>query len=224
MAYDFSTLSKYDLNLEELRNYILQNRFDFEYFDEWVDGWMNVFKNAKMDTLTQIQNLEKEGIPSFEVFVKGINLGQIAFKFNFIIEGAKNHVKNSNLSVKKMSANHFVNTVTWTKEDAKSSHKINDPVYLTTLPLADKTHLLIDGNKRVSQLLKGGADEINYYDISPMDIINAQILLFTIEKVMYVFLIETYSFKKHLNNRKYTHKHIFSSSHIFHDFKELNVK
>lgn len=224
MAFDFSTLSKYDINLEELRNYISQNKFDFDYFDEWLDGWMNVFKTAEKDTLTQIQNLEEMGIPLFEVFIKDIHLGKVDFKFNFIIEGAKRHVKNKRLDVKKMSADEFVNTVTWTKENAESTHEITDPVYLTGLPLDNKVRLLIDGNTRVSQLLEDGVDEINFYYISPADIVNEQILLFTIEKVMYSFLLETHTFKKYLNKGEHTHKFIFDSSNIFRDLKHLNVK
>lgn len=224
MAYDFSTLSKYDINLGELRSYISQNKFNFEYFDEWLDGWMNIFKNAEKDTLTQIKNLEEMGIPPFEVFVKEVHLGNVAFKFNFIIEGVKNHLKINGAALKKMSVDKFLKTVTWTKEDTESTHEINDPVYLTRLPLDDKIYLLIDGNTRVSQLLKNEANEINYYDILPTDIINEQILLFTIEKVMLAFLLETYTFKKHLNKGEFTHRYIFKSSSIFHTFEKLNVK
>lgn len=224
MAYDFSTLSKYDINLGELRNYISQNKFNFEYFDEWLDGWMNIFKNAEKDTLTQIKNLEEMEIPQLEVFVKEVHLGKVTFKFNFIIEGVKNHLKTNGAALKKMSVDKFLKTVTWTKEDTASTHDINDPVYLTRFPLDDKIYLLIDGNTRVSQLLKNEANEVNYYDILPTDIINEQILLFTIEKVMLAFLLETYTFKKYLIKGESTHKHVFESSNIFHTFKKLNVK
>ena len=81
MAYDFSTLTKYDLNLKELRNFVLQNQFDFKYYDEWVNGWMNVFINAEIDTLTQIQNLEKKDIPDSEVFIKEVSFRKV-FIFN----------------------------------------------------------------------------------------------------------------------------------------------
>ncbi|MEK5069602.1 hypothetical protein [Sporosarcina sp. FSL K6-1508] len=224
MAYDFSTLTKYDLNLKELRNYVLQNQFDFKYFDEWVNGWMNVFLNAEIDTLTQIQNLEKNGIPLFEVFVKEISFGKANFNFNFIVEGAKNYIKNSKAAPKKKSVTDFLNKVMWTEEESESTHEINDPVYLATLPTGNKMYLLIDGNTRVSQLLRSGTNEITYFDISPNNIIEQQILLFTIEKAIYAFLIESYTFQQHLKRGQYTHKDIFKSSNIFNAFKALNVK
>ncbi len=224
MAYDYSTLTKYDLNIKELRNHVLQNQFDFKYYDEWINGWMNVFINAEIDTLTQIQNLERNGVPLFEVFVKEISFGNADFKFNFIVEGAKNYIKNSKATPKKIPVSEFLKKVMWTEEETESSHEINDPVYLTTLPTGNKMYLLIDGNKRVSQLLRSGANEIKYFDISAEDIIEQQILLFTIEKAMYAFLIETYTFQQHLKRGRYTHKDIFESSNIFKAFKALNIK
>ncbi|MFC5591682.1 hypothetical protein ACFPRA_22610 [Sporosarcina soli] len=224
MAYDFSTLTKYDLDLKELQKDVLQKEFDFMYFDEWLNGWMNVFKNAEIDTSTQILNLEKNGIPPFEVFVKEISFGKANFKFNFIVEGAKNYINNSKVSPNKMSGKDFFSKVMWTEEEIESTHEINDPVYLVTFPTGNKMYLLIDGNKRVSQLLKGGINEITYFDISPINIIEQQILLFTIEKAIYAFLIESYTFQQHLKRGKYTHKDIFKSSNIFNAFKTLNEK
>lgn len=123
-----------------------------------------------------------------------------------------------------MSVPDFVDKVMWTEEESESTHEINDPVYLATLPIGNKMHLVIDGNKRVSQLLRSGANEITYNDISITNIIEQQILLFTIEKAMYAFLIESYTFQQHLKRGRYTHKDIFESSNIFNAFKALNIK
>ena len=38
--------------------------------------------NAEIDTLTEIQNLEKKDIPDLEVFIKEVSFGRANFKLN----------------------------------------------------------------------------------------------------------------------------------------------
>lgn len=225
MAFDYANLKEYSLDTDELRNYFYQHyRLNFKHFDEWLDGWIKVFKNAEKDTAIQVSNLKKTGFPAFEVFSQNVHFGRATFTFNFIVEGAKAYVKNNKIKPKKIKANQFSKEIKWSKESGTTTHDINNPIFLTTLPMGDNyMYVVIDGNHRVTTLLAKGATEISCIDIHPMEIINHNILMFTIDKAMYAFMVEAKVFQQHLNLNIHSHEALFKSSNINNAFKEMNV-
>ncbi|WP_332698914.1 ParB/Srx family N-terminal domain-containing protein [Halalkalibacter lacteus] len=224
MAFDYTNLKEYSLDIDELRNYFYKHyRLNFKYFDQWIDGWIKVFKNAEKDTAIQINNLKKTGFPDFEVYRQNVHFGRVTFKFNFIIEGAKDYVKNSNIKQKKIKANQFSEQIKWSKESGTTTHDINNPIFLTTLPMEDYMYVVIDGNHRLTKLLAKGATEVSCIDIHPMEIINHNILMFTIDKAIYAFMVEHKAFQQHLNLNIHPHEALFNSSNINNAFKKMNV-
>lgn len=79
-----------------------------------------------------------------------------------------------------------------------SSKQLTTPIYLVWYPMENYNYLVIDGNHRLSQLLETGQKEIQGILINPMDVIDEEILLFTVEKAMYAFLVEANFMKKEL--------------------------
>ena len=224
MAFDLASLEEYSLDINELRSYIYKHyQLNFEYFDQWIDGWIKVFKNAENDTTIQINNLKENGFPAFEIFTQNVHFGRVTFKFNFIIEGAKEYVKNSKVKPTKIKANEFSKQIKWSNEGGATTHDINNPIYLTTLPMDKYMYVVIDGNHRLTELLKNGVTEVSCIDIHPMEIINQNILLFTIDKAIYAFMIEAKVFEQHLKLNNHPHELLFKSSNINNAFKKLNV-
>ena len=224
MAFDLANLEEYSLDLNELRNYLHKYyRLDFKYFDQWIDGWIKVFKNAERDTTNQINTLKENGVPAVEVFTQNVHFGRVTFKFNFIIEGAKGYVKDSKIKPKKIKANEFSKQIKWSKEVSTTTHEINSPIYLTTLPMDKYMYVVIDGNHRLTELLKKGVTEVSCIDIHPMEIINHDILLFTIDKAIYAFMVEAKVFEQHLKLHNHSHELLFKSSNINNAFKKLNI-
>lgn len=224
MAFDLANLEEYSLDIDELRNYIYKHyQLNFEYFDKWIDGWFKVFKNAEKDTAIQINNLKKIGVPAVEVFTQNVHFGRVTFKFNFIIESAKEYVKNSKIKPRKIKAGEFSKYIKWSNESSATTHDIHNPIYLTTLPLDKYMYIVIDGNHRLTKLLEDGVTEISCIDIYPMEIINHDILMFTIDKAIYAFMVEAKVFQQHLKLNNHSHQLLFKSSNINNAFKELNV-
>ncbi|AQU73808.1 hypothetical protein [Priestia megaterium] len=224
MAFDLANLEEYSLDIDELHNYIYKHyQLNFEYFNQWIDGWVRVFKNADKDTTIQINNLKKNGFPIVEVFTQNVHFGRVTFKFNFIIEGAKEYVKNSKIKPGKIKADEFSGQIKWSHEADATTHDINHPIYLTTLPMDKYMYVVIDGNHRLTELLKSGVNEVRCIDIPPMEIINHNILLFTIDKAIYAFMVEAKVFEQHLRLNNHPHELLFKSSNINNAFKRLNV-
>lgn len=103
-----------------------------------------------------------------------------------------------------------------------SSKQLTTPIYLVWYPMENYNYLVIDGNHRLSQLLETGQKEIQGILINPMDVIDEEILLFTVEKAMYAFLVEANFMKKGTRKGQYTHKQLFDSSGINNAFMILN--
>lgn len=223
MAFIYPELKKYYLDIPELRRFLYSHyRFNFEYFDQWIDGWINVFTNAERDTDTQIDNLMKHGVPNFEVFLQNVHFGEITFKFNFIINGAREYIKKKQVKAKKINASKFSENIKWTKESGKTSHELTEPIFITGLPMDNYTHVVIDGNHRLTELLEKGVTEIKYIEIPPIDILKEKILIFTIDKAIYAFMIEIKKYQLSVRKNEYPHKLLFESSNINNAFKDLN--
>ncbi|MGG0309281.1 hypothetical protein ABEY43_19615 [Priestia megaterium] len=224
MAFDLANLEEYSLDIDELRNYIYKNyKLNFECFDQWIDGWIKVFKNAEKDTAIQINNLKENGFPAVEVFTQNVHFGRATFKFNFIVEGAKEYVENSKIKPKKIKASDFSRQIKYSNEVSSTPNNINNPIYIATLPMDKYMYVVIDGNHRLTELLKNGETEVSCIDIHPMEIIERNILLFTIDKAIYAFMVEAKVFDQHLKLNNYPHELLFKSSNINNAFKKLNV-
>lgn len=224
MAFDLANLEEYSLDIDELHKYLYKHyKLNFEYFNQWLDGWIKVFKNAERDTVIQINRLKENGFPAVEVFTQNVHFGKAIFKFNFIIEGAKEYVENSKIKPKKIKASEFSKQIKYSNETSATTNDINNPIYLATLPMDKYMYVVIDGNHRLTELLKNGATEVSCIDIHPMEIINHNILLFTIDKAIYAFIVEAKVFEQHLKINNHPHELLFKSSNINNAFKKLNV-
>ncbi|MGZ9869592.1 hypothetical protein ACU3L3_14330 [Priestia endophytica] len=223
MAFDYPNLREYSLDIDELRNYIYKHfRLNFEYFDQWIDGWMKVLKNCEKDTDKQVDNLKKKGFPMFEVFSQDMHFGRVTFKFNFIIEGAKDYIRTTQLKPKKMKAGQFFKDIKWSRMQGNPENELNKPIFLATFPVENYMSVVIDGNHRLTRLLEKGEKEVSYIHIDPMTIISHNILMFTIEKAMYAFIIEAKVFQQHLEKGT-PHQVLFESSNINNAFKKFNI-
>ncbi|KYG33461.1 hypothetical protein [Priestia endophytica] len=223
MAFDYPNLKEYSLDIDELRNYIYKHfHLDFEYFDQWIDGWMKVLKSCEKDTDKQVNSLKENGFPMFEVFLQEMHFGGVTFKFNFIIDGAKDYVKTTQPKPKKMKASQFSKDIKWSRMQDDPKSELNNPILLATFPVENYMSVVIDGNHRLTKLLEKGEREVDYIHINPMDIINHNILLFTIDKAMYAFIIEAKVFQQHLEKGT-PHKDLIESSNINNGFKEFNI-
>ena len=94
LAFNYVKAEKYDLDFDNLANHLSQNQIiNFDYYKEWIEGWLRVIKNADKDTDIQVENLRKNGLPAFEVFTLPVYLGEFNFILNFIVEGANAHIE-----------------------------------------------------------------------------------------------------------------------------------
>ena len=82
-------------------------------------------------------------------------------------------------------------------------------------------YLLIDGNHRLTAKINTRQKSVKSYIISAQEIFDHNILPMSIDKTMYLFIMETSNFSKALSENKYTHQQIFDSSLIHSTFKEV---
>lgn len=223
MPFDYPNVQRYEVDFDDFHLYLKQNyKLNFKYFDEWLNGWIRVLKNAEIDTQKQIDTLLKDGVYAFEVFQQNLHFGNITFKLNFIINGADDFVNRKKPKTSKFKAKDFGEKIKWTQTTGSPTKPLNTPIYLVWYPMDNYDYLVIDGNHRLSQLLAKGQEEIQGILIKPIDVINEGILLFTVEKAMYAFLVEANFMKNEISKGQYTHKKLFDSSAINNDFKILN--
>lgn len=224
LAFNYVKAEKYDLDFDNLANHLSQNQIiNFDYYKEWIEGWLRVIKNADKDTDIQVENLRKNGLPAFEVFTLPVYLGEFNFILNFIVEGANAHIEKKNPPVEKFAINRFDSEISWTKENKDTSHDINKPIIITALPLEGyEKKVVIDGNHRVTMLYANNVSTINGFFIEPADIIQDNILILSIDKAIYSFIIETEVFRHHLRIGKHSHADILKSSNINNAFKKFN--
>lgn len=225
MAFHYVEAKKYDLDIEEIHKHLSNHPWpNFTYYNQWIEGWINVFKFAEKDTDIQVNNLIETGFPDFQVFTKEVHVGNANFFFNFIVQGANDYVKKSKVKPIKVKAKRFSEDIDWTEEPSGSTHNLHDPIYITALPLSHYKYVVIDGNHRLTECLAKGEKEINCIDIPPMDILNRSILLFSIDKALYAFFIEAEVFKRHVIQNKFSHKEIFEASNIHNAFKAWRLE
>jgi|SRR5699024_5771192 len=224
MAFHYVKAKEYSLDLDRLADHYKQNQFlDFDYYKEWIDGWIKVIRNTDKDTDNQIDSIKKDGLPAFEVFDMPVYLGGQEFILNFIVEGANAHIKDRNVPITKIPIRQFDSEIVWTKEKSDSSHNIDRPIIITPLPLdgPDKK-IVIDGNHRISKLYEDHVPQINGYMIEPMYIVQDNILILTVDKAIYSFIMETEAIRRHLKIGKHSHELLFKSSLINNGFQKFN--
>ncbi|MEK3695481.1 hypothetical protein NYE33_00465 [Paenibacillus sp. FSL R10-2199] len=73
MPFDYPNIQRYEVDYDDLHLYLKQNfKLNFDYFEEWLNGWIRVLKNAEIDTQKQIDKLLENGIYGFEVFQQNL--------------------------------------------------------------------------------------------------------------------------------------------------------
>lgn len=220
MPFDYPNFREYEFDYDELHSYISSNqRFDFLFFDEWLDSWIKILKNTEIDTQKQIKNLYKNGMYNFEVFKQDIHFDDLTFKLNFIINGADDFVKRGQPKVQRIKSANFFQKIKWTEEHGLSTKPLSKPIYIVLFPMG-YDGLVIDGNHRLTQLLKkkqNGIDSILFF---PKEVIEQNILIFTVEKAMYAFLIEFNSFNQSTQMQSNNEK-LFKTSFIHSAFKKF---
>lgn len=223
MPFDYPHVQRYEVNFDDIHLYLKQNyKLNFEYFEKWLDGWIRVFKNAEFDTQKQIDNLLENGVYAFEVFQKDYHFGNITFKFNFIINIVDDFVNKKRPKKSNFKYKDFHEKIAWTHTTDSSTKPLTKPIYLVWFPTEKSNYLVIDGNHRLSQLLEKRQKEIQGILIEPVHVINERILLFSVEKAMYAFLVEANFMRNEIKKGQHTHKLLFDSSGINNDFKVFN--
>jgi|SRR5690625_1553353 len=223
MPFDYPNIQRYEVDFDDLQFYVQNNfRIDFDYYNEWLDGWIRVLKNAEIDTQTQIDSLLENGVYNFEVFQQDVFFGNITFKLNFIINGVDDFVKKTKPKTLKFKSKDFSKNIKWTREEEPSSKPLSNPIYLVWFPMHGYEYLVIDGNHRVTEQLDKNKNEINGILIEPTTIINNGILLFSVEKAMYTFIVESNFMKEEIIKGEHSHKKLFESSFINHGLKVFN--
>lgn len=220
MPFDYPNFREYEFDYDELHSYISSNqRFDFLFFNEWLDSWIKILKNTEIDTQKQIKNLYKNGIYNFEVFQQSIHFGDLTFKLNFIINGADDFVKREKPKVQRIKSTNFYRKIKWTEEYKLSTKSLSKPIYIVLFPMG-YDGLVIDGNHRLTQLLKKKQNTIDSIILYPEEIVGQNILLFTVEKAMYAFILEFHRFN-HSLQMQFDHEQLFKTSFIHNSFKKF---
>lgn len=223
MPFDYPNIQRYEVDFDDLQLHVQNNfRIDFDYYNEWLDGWIRVLKNAEIDTQIQIDSLLENGIYKFEVFQQEVHFGNVTFKLNFIIDGVDEFVKKAKPETLKFKAEDFSKKIKWTREVEPTFKPLSNPIYLVWFPMYNHEYLVIDGNHRVTEQLGKAGNEINGILIDPTTIINKGILLFSVEKAMYTFIVESNFMKEKIIKGEHSHKKLFESSFINHGLKVFN--
>lgn len=224
MAYDLTKFEEYKIDYDRLCDIFKNNyRLEFDKFDEWIETWTAIFKNADKDTLIQVKNLKKQtSIPNLEVFSKNIEFGGINIVFNFMVDGVQDYIKKEAPTYTSLPINDFGTKVVYETTTGESTHDLQDPVYLVFFPIGNWDYMVIDGNHRVNSFKKQNVMSIKSLLIKPMEVIKYRILLFSIDIVLYGFIVEYMNYKRRLENGEQRYQLLFDSSNIHHAFKYFN--
>lgn len=213
MAYDVVTGKRYTIDFDELETMVRKSPLNFHYKNEWISGWLEVLNKAEQDTDTQINNISFEGC---EVFQKELHFPTFTFYFNFVIPGTEHFIEELNpkthtILLKDIRDKSFA--LDWTPtDDWRRSVNNQKPIICTRFPYGVNEYLLIDGNHRLTAKMHTKQEAIKSYIISPREIVDHKILPMAIDRVMYLFIIESANFTKALSEKKYTDREIFDSS------------
>ncbi len=228
MAYNFVTDKLYSVDFDELEIMFRKNNsLNFQYQEEWLNGWLKVLKRADQDTNIQFENKDKHNLSfeGFEIFQKKLIFPSFTFYFNFVITGARLFIEKTNPRIQKISLDSIQNKtfpLDWTPTDNwKGSVNNQKPIICTRFPIGMNEYLLIDGNHRLTAKINTRQESVKSYIISPQEIVDHRILPTLIDASLYLFIIEASNFSKGLSENKYTHKQIFDSSLIHSSFKEV---
>ncbi|PGA17868.1 hypothetical protein COL80_29235 [Bacillus thuringiensis] len=228
MAYNLVTDKFYSVDFEELEIMFKKNNLlNFQYQDEWLNSWLEILKKADQDTNIQIENKNKHNLSfkGFEIFQKKIILPSFTFYLNFVITGARLFIKKTSPRIQKISLDSIQNKsfpLDWTPTDNwKGSVNNQKPIICTQFPFGMNEYLLIDGNHRLTAKINTRQKSVKSYIISAQEIVDHSILPMSIDRTMYLFIMETSNFSKALSENKYTHQQIFDSSLIHSTFKEV---
>ncbi|MDC7719491.1 hypothetical protein ACFX4Y_16875 [Priestia sp. YIM B13446] len=215
MPYNLVTSTKYNLDISNIENYIRSNGdFNFSYFDKWLEGWLKVFVNAEVDTQLQISNLQNvQTTGPMEIFLQDVIFNSYEHKLNFVINGVTDYLKKHSVKVQKIPASRFSQDIKWSRMKDNSTKDISEPIFITSLPKDGFKEVVIDGNHRLTTLLSQGAQTVDCVTIKPEVILENDILLFSIDKAIFSFVIEHYVFQQHVKNGT-DHKVLFNSSSI----------
>lgn len=221
MPYDIAGEKNYPLEIDKIRPFIQKHgQFKFHFYNKWLNNWMRVFENAEKETQKQLLSPAFEKVRSAitEVFTQEIIWADYTFKLNFVIDGAKSYISSHKPPIHQKESSWFSGPeVAWSRTNIITHSE--DPITITTFPMSGHTHIVIDGNHRLTDWINKGDKAVNYYFLSPEEIVNSRTLLFEIDKVVYGFVHEAYNFEKWTREKRYSDADLYHSSLTNTNFK-----
>lgn len=227
MAYDIGTGERYNVVFDEIESSLRMNLLDFQYQNEWINGWMNVLKKAEQYTDAQIQYIEQNNISFYKPFRETLEFNSFTFCFGFSIPRANRFIKDSKPNIITILLKDICNGsfgLKWTPtiDDWKSYVYNDEPVMFTDFPAHANKYLLIDGNHRLTAKASTKQDRIKSFYIPCHEIINYRVLPMKIDETMYRLFLDAHNISNLIQENKYTHRQIFDDSFIHSSFIDIS--
>lgn len=222
MPYNLSTSTNYKLDLVAIRTFIEKNsKIKFHFYKKWLNNWMFVLENAEKETQKQIENLPKVSNQITQVFNQDIFFGSYKLSLNFIVDAAISYVAHNNILLKKEPIINFKNSnIKWSADSG--TNYTNGPIIIAYFPMSVHRFLVIDGNHRVFESIKGNKSCIDTVLLKPEELMNSSTLPFSIDKAVYGFMVEAGNMNQLLKTN--SDALVFKSSAVNTFFKMWNKK
>lgn len=193
MPFNFTTSNEYRFDFNVLYKTMMENSI-FKQYEFYVRRWVHIFENIELLDRTDSDHfLNRKNFGEF--FQYGFSIEDQVFYLHFNIETIKHSVlaEPQPYPLQALPLSVFGTTrgfVQYTNEPYQMKNiPTNTPIILCEFPIEDTRFIVIDGNHRVTSLIKKGEKNVDVVGCHPM---NRKSFMSNVDWAMYLFKLESY--------------------------------
>lgn len=228
MPYNFCEMYPFEIDYKDLEATLLsfpahfQTSQDKELFCRYIGNWIQVLQESdrtivkQMATPGMVNKLFQMKLSEPETFQIPIQLGNNTIFLSFRVSPLRRTLsqqptKPENVLISQLLENEKTR---WQQEPSLGLHPVTEPIIVVPFPVGNDNQLVIDGNHRLSMLIKQNAKTVPVYSVSSQTLIMNGFLSSIFELQLYTLIIELRSISVYIN-QGVSAKKIISSSLLY---------
>lgn len=204
MPYNFCEMYPYEIDYKDLETTFrsfpvpFQTSQDKELYRSYIKKWIQVLQESDHTVVEQmaapgmVNKLLQMKLSEPETFQIPIQLGKNTIFLSFRVSPILHALSHQNPAPKNVPISQLLENekTRWRQETSLGIHPVTDPIIVVPFPMGNDYQLVIDGNHRLSMLIKQNAKTVPVYYIMATPLVNKGYFSSGFERYFYALLVE----------------------------------